>query len=49
MENQHNVEWIKTTYMDAHKPKTLKHVEAVADTAVWLAEIPSEPPRFSGN
>ena len=25
--------------MDAHKPKTLKHVEAVADTAVCLAGV----------
>ena len=39
MENRHIVERIKTTYMDAHKPKTLKHVEAVADTAVWVAGI----------
>ena len=30
---------IKTAYMEAHKPRTLRHVEAVADTALWLADI----------
>ena len=39
MEDRCIVESVKKTYMDAHKPKTLKHVEAVAGTAVWLAGI----------
>ena len=39
MEDCRIIELIKKTYMDAHKPKTLKHVEAVADTAVWLAGV----------
>ena len=39
MEECRIIELIKKTYMDAHKPKTLKHVEAVADTAVWLAGV----------
>ena len=39
MEDRNIIESIKTTYIDSHKPKTLKHAEAVADTAVWLAGI----------
>ena len=39
MEDCRIIELIKKTYMDAHKPKTLKHVEAVADIAVWLAGV----------
>ena len=39
MEDRRIIELIKTTYLDAHKPKTLMHVEAVADTALWLAGI----------
>ena len=39
MEDRRMIELIKTTYMEAHKPKTLKHVEAVANTALWLADI----------
>ena len=33
------IEFIKKKYLDNHKETTLKHVEAVAETAVWLAEI----------
>lgn len=33
------IESIKKRYLDHHKENTLKHVEEVAETAVWLAEI----------
>ena len=33
------IEHIKSTYLQNNKAHTLKHVEEVADTAVWLAEI----------
>ena len=32
------IESIRNTYLDHHRVKTLKHVEEVAQTAVWLAE-----------
>lgn len=33
------IENIKNKYISHHKENTLQHVEAVAETAVWLAEI----------
>lgn len=33
------IELIKNRYLSNHKENTLRHVEEVADTAVWLAEI----------
>ena len=33
------IDLIKKKYLSNHQEHTLKHVEAVADTAVWLAEI----------
>lgn len=33
------IESIKKKYLDHHKENTLKHVEEVAETAVWLAEL----------
>ncbi len=33
------VEAIRKTYISCHKENTLKHVEEVAETAAWLAEI----------
>ena len=39
MENCHVIELIKDTYLSRHKENTLRHVENVADTAVWLAKL----------
>lgn len=33
------IESIKNTYLSNHKENTLKHVEEVSETAVWLAKI----------
>lgn len=33
------IKLIKNRYLSNHKENTLKHVEEVADTAVWLAEV----------
>ncbi len=38
MGNSGIVDSIKNTYLRHHKEKTLRHVEDVAETAVWLAE-----------
>ena len=39
MENYDVIDLIKNKYLNNHKEDTLKHVEDVADTAVWLAKI----------
>ena len=39
LENYDMIELIKNRYLSNHKENTLRHVEEVADTAVWLAEI----------
>ncbi len=39
MEELEVIDLIKYKYLSSHKEKTLRHVEEVADTAVWLAEI----------
>ena len=33
------IELIKNKYLSSHKENTLRHVEKVSDTAVWLAKI----------
>ena len=33
------IELIKNKYLSSHKENTLRHVEEVSDTAVWLAKI----------
>lgn len=39
MENNDLINLIRNRYLRNHKENTLRHVEEVADTAVWLAEI----------
>ncbi len=39
MEHNDLIELIRNRYLSNHKENTLKHVEEVADTAVWLAEV----------
>lgn len=39
MEIRPVIDWIINTYLDNHREKTLKHVKAVAGTAVWLAGL----------
>ena len=39
MENDDLIYLIRNRYLSNHKENTLKHVEEVADTAVWLAEV----------
>lgn len=39
MENNDLIRLIRDRYLSNHKENTLKHVEEVADTAVWLAEV----------
>ena len=39
MENYHVIELIKNRYLSNRKEKTLRHVEEVANTAVWLAKV----------
>ena len=39
MENFDVIDLIKNKYLSNHKENTLRHVEGVADTAVWLAKI----------
>ena len=39
MENYDVIDLIKNKYLSNHKEKTLRHVEEVADTAVWLAKV----------
>lgn len=39
MENDDLIYLIRNKYLSNHKENTLKHVEEVADTAVWLAEV----------
>lgn len=37
MDEREVIESIKNTYLSHHKENTLKHVEEVSGTAVWLA------------
>ena len=39
MESYDLINLIRNRYLSNHKENTLKHVEEVADTAVWLAEV----------
>lgn len=39
MEGYEVIDLIKNKYLNSHKENTLRHVEAVADIAVWLAKI----------
>lgn len=39
MENYDVIDLIKNKYLSNHKENTLRHVEDVADTAVWLAKV----------
>lgn len=39
MDEREVIESIKNTYLSHHKENTLKHVEEVSETAVWLAKI----------
>ena len=39
MEHKDLIDLIRNRYLSNHKENTLKHVEEVADTAVWLAEV----------
>ncbi len=39
MENYDVIELIKEKYLSNNKEHTYKHVENVADTAVWLAQV----------
>ena len=39
LENFDVIDLIKNKYLSNHKENTLRHVEDVADTAVWLAKI----------
>lgn len=39
MEYDYVIDLIKNKYLSNHKENTLRHVEEVADTAVWLAKV----------
>ena len=39
MDEREVIEAIRNTYISHHKENTLKHVEEVSETAVWLAKI----------
>ncbi len=39
MEDYEVIDLVKKEYLNNHKEKTLKHVEEVSDTAIWLAQI----------
>lgn len=39
MEDHEVIDLIKNKYLSNHKENTLRHVEEVADTAVWLAQM----------
>lgn len=39
MDEREVIEAIRNTYLSCHKENTLRHVEEVSETAVWLAEI----------
>ncbi len=39
MEDYEVIDLVKNEYLNNHKENTLKHVEAVSDTAIWLAQI----------
>ena len=39
LENFDMIALIKNKYLSNHKESTLRHVEDVADTAVWLAKV----------